>query len=437
MNYIKTQGLATPRHHILVAVSGGIDSMVMMHLFRMNRFAISLAHCNFQLRDRESEGDEQFIRKTAGDLDIPLWVKRFDTEACAREEGISIQMAARNLRYGWFEKLQRQYGFDGIALGHNRDDVMETFFINLIRGTGISGLSGIKPKSGSIIRPLLFLSRESIQTFAREHEIAFREDTSNESTKYTRNKIRHQIIPRFREINPNMDYTLINNMQHLHEVETIFHQAVRDAWSQIATEDRDVTEIDIAKMTSLCHPLKTYLFEFLKPYRVNETQLNNLLDTLKGEPGRTFYTPGHVIVKDRNKILIIKKKEEEDQNARYYIDVETTRVHHPIPLKLEVVSAHTYQIEKNQRTGQFDRDAVSFPLIIRRWRPGDYFYPLGMQGIKKLSDFFIDIKLPLPEKENLWLLTSGESIIWIMGYRIDDRFKVSSSTQKVLKIEMG
>jgi len=433
--YIKEKNLCNKSNKILLGISGGIDSVCLFHLFRQEGYQISVAHCNFQLRGKESDDDEQFIRKLAEKYSIPYFTTRFDTIAIAKSEGISIQMAARDLRYDWFREIQNKYNYDYISIAHNSDDVIETFLINLSRGSGIKGFTGIKSKAGNIIRPLLFASRNSITKYITENNFEFREDSSNASLKYSRNIIRHEIIHLFESINPRFRETMLDNIERLKQVENIYSSTINQNVNRITEEKDNTKHINIEKLTEL-DSVSTYLHEVLNPIGFSNTQVNDIVKSLTGPSGKKFYSQTHRLIKDRQS-LIVEEIRSKSQN-KYYIDSSVENIEFPVNLEIsEIEKDENFKIDKNQNIGLFDKDLLDFPLVLRKWENGDYFIPLGMENPKKISDFFIDNKFSISEKDNTWILESGGKIVWIVGFRIDNRFKITSKTRKILKLELS
>ncbi|OFX27408.1 MAG: tRNA lysidine(34) synthetase TilS [Bacteroidetes bacterium GWA2_31_9b] len=431
-NYILKNNLCLKTDKILLGVSGGIDSIIMFHLFRMSGYHFAIAHCNFQLRDRESDEDEEFVKNLAENFNIPFFNTRFNTKSIATEEGISIQMAARDLRYEWFVEIRKSKGFEYIAIAHNSDDQIETFFINLARGTGIKGLTGIKNKSGKIIRPLLFASRKEIQEFATQNNFLFREDSSNSSKKYARNLIRHDIIPSLEKINPNFRQVMIENIQHLKETEQIFNMDILDKYKSVVSKINETILLNINELKKL-DPIESYLHEFLNPYGFSHSQIIDIVSTFDNSAGKQFISPTHRLIKDRENFILEEILAHTEKV--FYINEDIAILEYPIHLRVEKIQMDDhFTIEKNITIGQFDSDKITFPLTIRKWQKGDYFMPLGMKNLKKVSDFFIDQKLSLSEKENTWILESGNKIVWIIGLRPDERFKITPQTKHILKI---
>ncbi len=433
-SFIAEQELCAPDDRLLLAVSGGIDSMVMAHLLTAAGYDCGVAHCNFSLRGEESDDDEMFVRSWAADRDLLFYVHRFDTERYAEEHGLSIQMAARDLRYAWFRRVAREEGYDRIVLAHNRNDLAETFLINLVRGTGLRGLTGIRPRQEELIRPLLFARREEIAAFARREGIGWREDSSNRSVKYTRNKIRHEIIPAFEEINPSFVDTLAATAGRLAGVNSVFDKYMEEVRPQYLIESSGRVMIPLEKLRQ-AQARAAILFELLNPYGFSSGTTGEILRALDSPPGKQFFSPTHRLIKDRE-FLIITPLTPGEEVKRYYIEEGNTGISEPLRLRISSFSRDAgFRIPHNPDIAVLDRDRLTWPLVIRRWQQGDYFRPLGMKGMKKLSDFFIDHKLSLDEKEKIWLITEGDRIVWIPGMRMDDRYKITDATKNILQIE--
>jgi tRNA(Ile)-lysidine synthase len=434
LKFVATEKLFGKHEKLLLGVSGGVDSVTLLHL--INRFGneLAIAHCNFNLRGEESDEDEQFVRKLAEENGIKCFVSSFATSDYALEKGISIEMAARKLRYDWFEKIRKQGQYDLIVVGHHLDDVLETFILNLSRGTGIRGLSGIKPKTGYVVRPMLFANRNEIETYADANELAYRFDSSNDDVHIKRNKVRHQILPLLEELNPSFRNNLQRTIQNLNQTEAVFLNKIEEVRAQIMEEEGSWTTIDKGKL-NLLSPVSIYLFELLRPFQFNAVTVENIIELLYGNPGNQFFSATHRLVIDREK-LIITPIETPNQEL-YYIEKDQEKVFDPIELSVSIEShLPGYKIPDSNEIAVFDLEKVNFPLVIRKWQIGEYFCPLGMKGLKKLSDFFIDEKFSIPEKENAWVISSDNKIMWIVGKRIDDRFKVTRSTRLILKMKI-
>ena len=427
--FILKHQLFKPEDKILVALSGGIDSMVLFHLLYHAGFKVSIAHCNFGLRGNESDEDEAFVKRIAEEIKVPYFTEFFQTSEYAKAHKQSIQMAARELRYVWLEQIRDECNYRYIAIAHNMDDNVETLLINLSRGTGMKGLAGIPVKSGSIIRPLLFARREDIVRYARKNLIEYREDSSNTSTKYRRNFIRHKIVPLFRELNPAFNtaasqlienMTLVKNMYY-REMERIGKDAV-----QISPLETRI------RIEALRNNEYSGLFfnEFLSVLGFSSKIIGQIIRAFNSEPGKIFYSPTHRLLKDREFFILTSR--DSGIEPKYYIDEDTPEISLPINMQFELHdNDEGFIIPNDPAIACLDYHQMHFPLILRKWQKGDYFQPLGMEGLKKLSDFFIDNKLSLVEKENTWILASGNRIVWVVGLRIDERFKITEKTTKV------
>jgi len=432
-SFIRDNHLIRKSDKILLTVSGGIDSSVMLDLFMRAGYDCGIAHCNFILRGNESDEDEDFVRDLSYKYGIKFYYNRFNTEEYAEDQNISIQMAARKLRYDWFEKVRKLHPFDLIATAHNQDDVLETFFINLSRGSGIRGLTGIKAISGRIIRPLLFAPRTMIEAYSNKYSISFREDSSNASEKYIRNKIRHKILPLFEAINPSFRNTLMETIQKLRDAEEIYTDEINLRRNEIVTEKDDVLSISLERLRDLPQR-KTYLFEFLSEYHFTPKQIVDIDESVNATSGKQFFSTTHRLVKDRSEMIITPIGDEEYR--KYYIAEGTDRIYEPVHLEFIIIeNTPGFRIPSEPNIACLDFDLLTFPLLIRKWQSGDYFRPLGMKHRKKLSDFLVDQKISIVEKENLWLLLNNEDIVWVINQRIDERYKISSETRQVLMIK--
>lgn len=433
--HIEQTQLFRPTDKILVAVSGGVDSVVLCDLFHAAGLNFGIAHCNFSLRGAESDADEAFVETLADRYDASFHSTTFDTKPFSKKHKLSVQAAARRLRYEWFEALRGQYGYDLIATAHHRDDSVETVMINLVRGTGISGLHGILPKQGKIVRPLLFATKAEISAYAKKQKLEFRGDSSNASDDYLRNKIRHHLIPLLKELNPSIESTLEAEAARLHDVETVYKKAVAKARKRLLAEEKNVTSISIHKLKKLA-PLQTYLYEFLKPFHFNGDAVKGIIAALDAESGRQFFSETHRLVKDRDALLIEPLTKTEKEISISKKDVSVALGESTFQWQIAEKKAD-FKIPSSKLKAALDADKIGFPLILRKWRKGDTFQPIGMKGKKKLSDFFIDEKVSLIEKEQVWLLVSGGQIVWVMGHRPDERFKITASTKKIFFAELS
>ena len=432
-NFISQKELISPDDKLIIAVSGGIDSMVLLH-FMKHYFnnKILIAHCNFQLRGDESNADEDFVRNYADSLDLKLVIKHFNTIGFSKEHKISVQMAARELRYSWFLDLIVEYNFDKILLAHHSGDVVESFFINLIRGSGLNGLRGIKAKTGRYIRPFLNISRDEIVLYQKENDIEFREDSSNSSDKYLRNQLRHHIIPQFKNLRADFEQHILNTIDILDDTGSIFDQHVEELLNKMIEQKDNSIHLPIAEIDKL--PGKgTYLFEFLKNYGFSGKDIPQIVNSFRSIPGKTFYSSSHKLIKDREDLILVALNEKEPEQI--YIQEDLDEIDQPLRLRFEVLDANEVQsYNSGKNIGYFDKDKLEYPLILRHWHKGEYFVPFGFEHFKKISDFFIDQKMDLFEKQNCWILASANKVLWILNRRTDNRFRVTPETQKILKI---
>ena len=414
---------------LLIAISGGLDSVVLTQLFATLNLDISLAHCNFNLRGVESDTDEQFVIKLAKKLDITCYNTSFDTDRIAKENKDSTQITARKLRYTWFQEIIETHNFDYILTGHQADDNLETFLINLTRGSGLDGFTGIPEINGNIVRPLLRFSRAEISAFAKENKLAWREDQSNTSTKYIRNKIRHKILPVLKEINPSLLDTFSKTVAHLKESTQIIKDRIEEVTKQVVLKEKGITKFKIAEILQLSNP-KAYLFQLLKAY--NFTEFKDVYSLLSAQSGKQVFSHTHVLLKDRNFLILSERDFSSVTDPKFQILANMHEIKNPIHLTLEEV---TEQSIPNKKSIYVSKEILTFPLVVRKWENGDYFYPAGMQGKKKLSKYFKDEKLSLLEKQKQWLLCdANNAIIWVLGMRKDTRYTSHAPASKQLKI---
>ena len=428
--YINRYHLLAEGNKIVLALSGGIDSMVLADLLLKTKVDFVVAHCNFHLRGAESDGDEQFVREFAERNGIQCFVKHFGTEQYAVEQGVSIEMAARDLRYAWFEELRQQLGYDKIAVAHHADDQAETFFINLLRGAGLRGLKGMQPMNGVIIRPLLWASRDQIHQYAVENNIAWREDRTNAETVYLRNKIRNQLLPVFDELHPEARQGLYKSLEHLSSENELYRELLREKLSQI------VTSCDGVQIVKVPDPVEgpscfQLLFEWLRQYGFNTDQCYFIFEAMQTGIGNKYYSPTHQLVIGRNELQLSEIESVSDEEIR--IGVGEKEILSPIHLCFsQYEKTNDFIIDKSPNVAQLDFEKLHFPLTLRHWRHGDRFHPLGMKGSKLLSDFFVDHKFTEQQKQSVWLLVSVDGdILWVVGHRIDDRFKIKKETKTV------
>ncbi len=423
---------------LLIAISGGIDSVVLTHLLHLLKFDVSLAHCNFQLRQKESDLDAKFVDELAKKLAVKSHSISFNTDEYASKNKLSIQMAARELRYNWFAKILEEKNLDYVLTAHQKEDVLETFLINFTRGTGLEGLIGIPAINGNIIRPLLNFTRDEIHAFAIENNIEWREDKSNASTKYFRNKIRHQVIPVLKELNPSLMRSFDKTLENLQGSQQIVTDSITDFKKQATKLNTENQQFKISEIKKKSNP-KAYLFELLKEY--NFTEWNDVVDLLDAQSGKQVLSKTHRLLKNREHIIVSSRQSAVGSLEAFEIhESDTFFKNDSLNLNLQY---STYNIQNpspktlnpKPQVALIDNSLLNFPLIVRKWKKGDYFYPIGMQGKKKLSKFFKDEKISLLEKEKTWLLcTSINEVVWIVGKRLDNRFKITENTTKTLKI---
>ena len=416
---------------ILIAISGGVDSVVLAYLCKQMNLNIALAHCNFNLRGPESDADEDFVIELAKDFGLEIFIENFNTKQFALDKKMSTQMAARTLRYFWFDEIASQLGYNYILTAHHADDNFETFLINLSRGTGLDGLLGIPEVNENIVRPILPFKREAIEKYAKKSGLKWREDSSNSSTKYLRNKLRHDVIPILKGINPQLLQNFEKTQQYLNNVKNILDDRIDDVANTIVSKtSNDGIAFNIKELKQLSNT-KAYLYELLNGYGF--TQWEDILDLLNAQPGKQVFSNSHRLFKDRDYLILSEIGEIPDETIK--IQKLQSLILGPFgQLTITKVNA----IEKNVKSIAFvDVNLLSFPLSIRKWREGDYFYPSGMTGKKKLSKYFKDEKLSLLDKENVWLLCSGDEIVWILNHRTDNRFKAIKDTKDILQIQIN
>lgn len=433
-HFIEQNGLFERNSTVLAAVSGGMDSVLMAHLLKSSGYNFAIAHCNFQLRGHEANADQEFCRQLAHQNNVPFHTINFDTQQYASDKKISIQMAARDLRYAWFEQIKQQHNYTAIALAHHQNDAIETILLNLVRGTGIAGLHGILPKNGSLVRPLLFLNRDEIQKLITANSYQYVEDSSNASTKYARNKLRHEVIPKLQELNPSLESTFENNLKHFRDMETLLEVRLADLKNELFVYEVDDIHLQLSAVKALT-PQRLLLFKLLQEFGFNETAIDDLISALNKHSGKVFEATNFKLILDRDKLIITPKNKvmHEPVNIKAadhsinYGNYKLTVLHDDMPLI----------IKDNPLAVSVDADKLVYPLSVRAWQQSDSFCPLGMKTRKKLSDYFISQKIPLHQKSEIPLLINGnDEIIWIGGYRLDDRYKVSKNTKKVTIFEL-
>lgn len=430
-NIISTNFCHLKNCKLLLAVSGGLDSMVLANIFMKLNFDISIAHCNFQLRGLESIEDKSFVENFAKNNKIEIYVKTFDTKAFAQTEKLSIQLAARKLRYDWFYEILEKYNFDFILTAHHSDDSVETFFINLFRGTGLDGLLGIPEINNKIVRPFLSISKNEITDFATKNGVQWREDTSNASDKYLRNKIRHNLVPVLKDINPDFINSFLLTQKYLQQTQSFVNHKASDNYKTIAECRGDDIYFNIEKIKTTKH-FQLLLFQWLKDFRFSAW--NDIYNLIDGQTGKKVLSNSHQILKNRDFLILspLKTLQEEEM---FYINSIDSIITKPLHIFLKKVS----KVEYHTKFSIFvDFNKLKFPLTLRRSKAGDFFYPFGMNGKKKkLSKFLKDEKCSLLEKLEIWLLCSDATIVWVVGMRQDERFKVTDNTTEIIEIKLN
>ena len=423
-----------------MAVSGGPDSIVLLDALHREGFSVVVAHCNFHLRGEASDADAAFVRSLADKYQVPYCQADFDTIAIAEERKISIEMAARDLRYEWFEQMADEHDCALIAVAHNADDVVETFFLNLTRGSGLQGLSGMAELRGRVVRPLLRVSRKQIMEYIAEYQLQYRIDATNQETIYTRNKIRHNILPQFEEINPSFLNTMANNMHFIASAQSIVEAYASEAYKRVVTVDDERVIFNLQELRK-CQGVDTLLFLWLTPYGFSSDVIMQLYRSLDDISGKQFYSATHRIVLEREHLECTMHNaqcttngldlQQKMHNTQCTIDETQITINEPIKLEIQEVDVADFELIKSVNVACLDANKLQYPLQLRHWQQGDWFVPFGMKGRKKLSDFFVDKKFTTSEKEQLWLLVSGDDIVWVVGHRVDARYAVTEKTKRV------
>ncbi len=453
--FIVKEDLFSPKDKLLLAVSGGLDSVVLCELCQQAGYDFSIAHCNFQLRQAESERDAEFVTALGKQYNKEVYSRRFDTMGYAAEKKVSIQVAARELRYGWFFELvaSRAAGIGGpsthhpekerpttgarrpthILTAHHLNDNIETLLMNFFKGTGIAGLHGILPKQGAVVRPLLFAKKEELKQFAGLQQLVWVEDSSNQSDKYARNYLRQQIIPLVQQLYPAAENNLANNLERFREMEILYQQSISLHKKKLLEQKGNEIHIPVLKLQK-SEPLLSIVYEIIKGYGFGAGQVPDAIALLNSETGKFIQSATHRIIRNRHWLIITPNQAAMAQ----HVLVEGTGVVEfgMGKLELEWINNSKWPIPNASDTALLDEKYIHFPLLLRRWKTGDYFYPLGMQKKKKLARFLIDRKLSKTEKEKIWVLESGKKILWVIGQRIDDRCKITAQSKNILQVTL-
>lgn len=430
--FILTNQLLQPGERVLVGASGGVDSVVLLNILLKSGYECIVAHCNFHLRGSESDRDEKFVENLAKDYGVLYKKIDFDTINYAKSNKISIEMAARELRYGWFNKMAKETGATSIIVAHHADDSIETFILNLVRGTGLKGLTGIDPQFRNIIRPLLCCSRQEIDAYAKANDLKSVFDSTNASNDYNRNKIRNQVLPVLSDINPSVRQTLAEDIIRIKGAWKIFNEKIHEIKEKIVSQDEKNTYVSIPELKKQAD-VNTVLYEILNPYNFNNDVIEDIVLSLDNTSGSTFTSPTHCLLKDRNTLII--NEIETKNELEYKITEGTNEMTEPVHLIFKFTTNFPeFQVSKSPDTIHVDANKLKFPLTIRKWHKGDIFQPFGMEQNKKVSDFFINSKLNRFQKDNVWILLSEDKIVWIVGLRSDNRFRITEKTQNIVEI---
>jgi tRNA(Ile)-lysidine synthase len=436
LTFINQQHWDIENRKTLLAVSGGIDSVVMLHLFHKAGFRVGIAHCNFGLRGQDSVDDESFVRQLAAQLQIPCYVKSFTPKTFASAQGISLQMSARRLRYEWFEALSAEFDYDWIATAHHINDSIETTLLNLTRGTGLAGLNGVPATNGRVVRPLLFSSRENIVDYAQKHQLVWREDVTNARTDYKRNLIRHRVVPLLKEMNPALERTFQSSTERLRAADTLL-TGFLEAWQKehVSITDGQL-EIKIESLQQTSEPVYSLWF-VLRNYGFSYHQAEVIYNAADGLSGKIFFSNTHKVVKDRH-LLILRSQEETEQEESLISELSTKLVFQWGELNTQISDVVNFDGAGNPHRVFLDGNKLVFPLTIRRWAEGDVFHPFGMAGRrKKISDLLVDQKFSIFQKQMVKVLVSGTGdIIWVIGVRADERFRVTDATKSIVTMDV-
>ncbi len=435
--FINKERLISHNAKVIVGLSGGKDSMALLDILMLLGYRCMAAHCNFHLRGDESDRDEKFVKKWCKSIDIPYTSINFDTKQYAADRKISIEMAARELRYNWFEILRKHHDADYIAVAHHKDDTVETVLLNLIRGTGIKGLTGIAPKNGYIIRPLLSISRLEIENYISKREIPYVTDSTNKEDIYLRNSLRLNVIPLLETLNPSVKEAIYRTSQNVTEAEKVYSKSVDNAIKELFNNNK----IDINELKKSASPVSV-LFELLTPYGFTPSAILDITESINSISGKVFFSDNNTeldkkryrLIKDRSHFILDIINASDSEIKDYTIEEGASGIDYPVKLKITNLKAPA-EIKFNRNLLYIDADKIKFPLKLRKWEKGDWFIPFGMKGRKKLSDYFTDRKFSLKDKDDAWVLTSNNDIIWIVGERNDERFKITGNSKNIILIE--
>lgn len=435
-SYLKNKKLFSKSNTLIIACSGGVDSMVSAFLLHKLGYSIELAHCNFSLRGGESDQDESFVEDAAQEWSVPFHHKKFSTKEFASEKGISIQMAARELRYDWFEKLLSTNNTTLLVTAHHSDDQLETVIFNTVKGGGIAGFHGILPKRDRIVRPLLWATKNDIVDYAQQQGISWREDKSNQSVDYARNKIRHEVVPILKELNANINSVISHTTERILSTEALLDSLLGDFKKNYTTRNLQLFQVSISGLKKYSYN-SVLLYELLKAFGFNYSQALQLGTTVRNNSiGKLFYSDSHQLLIDRESIIIEAIKEKE--NERFFLlESDFEKNENGLMLSIKKEKAESYSLVKQQKFAELDYNKLRFPLTIRKWESGDKFSPVGMKGKKLVSDFLTDLKIDRFEKEKVNVLLSGNDIVWVIGFRINHFYRITDTTKFVYQIQLN
>jgi tRNA(Ile)-lysidine synthase len=429
---IKKQGIFQPKDTLLLAVSGGVDSVVLCALCKQAGYHFAIAHCNFKLRGEDSIRDEKFVAKLAQQYDVPFHHISFDTTTIAQQQKKSIETAARALRYTWFETIRKEIGYQYIVTAHHGDDNIETVLMNFLRGTGIRGLHGILPVQQHIARPLLFTNKKELIAYASEKRLDYVADHTNEENEFTRNYFRNVLIPSVQNVFPNVEENVTRNINRMAEVEELYNQAIEHHKKRLIERRGNEIHIPVMKLLKTA-PLSTVVYEIIKEYGFTAHQTEEVIALLQSDSGKYVTSSSYRVLKNRNWLIISLIDNTIAQNI--LIDKSDNKIVFGMG-ELELIATNKFDIKSLLSVAKVDLSTIKFPLMLRKWKQGDYFYPLGMKKKKKVSRFLIDQKLSLTQKEKVWVIEMNKKIVWVVGMRIDDRFKITPDTKEILQITL-
>jgi tRNA(Ile)-lysidine synthase len=433
--FVKTHHLFQKSDALLIAVSGGVDSVVLCELCSDAGYQFSIAHCNFQLRGEESDGDEKFVKDLAAKYGVDFYHKKFDTKQYAADHKMSIQVAARELRYAWFSEMMKEIPQAPryLLTAHHADDNIETITMNFFKGTGINGLKGIVPAKNKLVRPLLFATKDAIVDFAKERQLSYREDSSNSSDHYTRNYFRNQVLPAIEKVYPQVKENLLQNAQRFAEINTIYQSAINQMKQKLVYRKGKEFHIPVLKLQQ-SPGLFTVVYEIIKDFGFSADQSGEVVKLMDASSGKFIDSATHRMLRNRKWLIVLPLTQ--GSVNHYLISEETATIDFEGGTLSVEKNEQPVPISKDPLLAQLDARAIKFPLLLRRWKTGDYFYPLGMPKKKKISRFLIDLKMPLHQKQQVWVLESDKKILWVLGHRIDDRFKVTGAAKETLSLRL-